>query len=271
MQRSRAWTFFVHQPAATRPSSLPWSCSCPSRYATPLNSPSHSPQLSPQLQPVLLGSTGIDRIGRDPGHSRAVFTVLPSGAVVACSGSVQRGVWRLRLVSQNTLILRSVRWLTAFGLLMIAVPTVNVAAILMDLSLVILEYLGFYFAQIILKAAVYSIKLKMEFAVLGMLVSIVHSHASDRPFWQAGCPRRVFPSASTEGGPCFERRALPLPDQNNPASCFQGRQLLTILSTHSPTATLLDYLSSFDLSHPFSATWGGLSTGSGRSRRPILG
>jgi hypothetical protein len=164
---------------------------------------------------------------------------------------------RLHLVSQNTLILRSVRWLTAFGLLVIAVPTVvtnfgssympqsagwvrgfeaieriqltwfmvqeglisavyiweavrmiklspeggrrrrmipyelfavNVAAILMDLSLVILEYLGFYFAQIILKAAVYSIKLKMEFAVLGMLVSIVHSHASDRPFWQADCP-----------------------------------------------------------------------------------
>ncbi|RMJ25227.1 hypothetical protein PHISP_03885 [Aspergillus sp. HF37] len=55
---------------------------------------------------------------------------------------------------------------------------INVTAIIMDLSLVILEYLGFYFAQIILKATLYSIKLKMEFAVLGMLVWIVRSHNS---------------------------------------------------------------------------------------------
>ncbi|RJE18398.1 hypothetical protein PHISCL_09267 [Aspergillus sclerotialis] len=64
---------------------------------------------------------------------------------------------------------------------------INVTFIIMDLSLVIIEYLGYYFAQIILKAAVYSIKLKMEFAVLGMLVSIVHSHSSGRPSWQADC------------------------------------------------------------------------------------
>jgi hypothetical protein len=35
---------------------------------------------------------------------------------------------------------------------------INVAAILMDTSLVILEYLGFYFTQVILKAMVYSVK-----------------------------------------------------------------------------------------------------------------
>jgi hypothetical protein len=60
---------------------------------------------------------------------------------------------------------------------------VNVTAILMDLTLVVLEYVGFYFTQVIFKAAVYSIKLKLEFAVLGMLVSIVHSRGS----WQADC------------------------------------------------------------------------------------
>lgn len=64
---------------------------------------------------------------------------------------------------------------------------INVTAIIMDLSLVVLEYLGFYFAQIILKATVYSIKLKMEFAVLGMLVWIVRSHNSGPMFWQADC------------------------------------------------------------------------------------
>lgn len=65
---------------------------------------------------------------------------------------------------------------------------VNVTAILMDLTLVVLEYVGFYFTQIIFKAAVYSIKLKLEFAVLGMLVSIVHSRGS----WQADCETSNF-------------------------------------------------------------------------------
>lgn len=60
---------------------------------------------------------------------------------------------------------------------------INVTCIVMDLSLVILEYLGYYFTQVILKATVYSIKLKLEFAVLGMLVSIVHLHGSEGSVW----------------------------------------------------------------------------------------
>ncbi|KAJ5344767.1 Cytochrome P450 [Penicillium brevicompactum] len=56
---------------------------------------------------------------------------------------------------------------------------INIIAISMDLSLLILEFLGYYFTQIILKALVYSIKLKMEFAVLGMLLSIVRSHSRE--------------------------------------------------------------------------------------------
>jgi hypothetical protein len=55
----------------------------------------------------------------------------------------------------------------------------NVVAIGMDMALMILEFLGYYFTQIILKALVYSIKLKMEFAVLGMLLQIVRFR-SDR-------------------------------------------------------------------------------------------
>lgn len=56
---------------------------------------------------------------------------------------------------------------------------INVAAIVMDLALVLLEFLGWYFTQVILKATVYSVKLKLEFAVLGMLVSIAQSHGSE--------------------------------------------------------------------------------------------
>ncbi|KAJ5364826.1 uncharacterized protein N7496_010539 [Penicillium cataractarum] len=69
---------------------------------------------------------------------------------------------------------------------------VNIAAIVMDLTLVILQYLGYYFTQIELKPMFYSIKLKLEFAVLGMLVSIVHSHSSNPPTWRADCTTSEF-------------------------------------------------------------------------------
>ena len=49
----------------------------------------------------------------------------------------------------------------------------NLVAIAMDISLIVLEYLDFYLLQIILKGTVYSIKLKLEFAVLGRLISVV--------------------------------------------------------------------------------------------------
>jgi hypothetical protein len=65
---------------------------------------------------------------------------------------------------------------------------INVAAIVMDTALVVLEYVGYYFTQVILKAMVYSIKLKLEFAVLGMLVALVHGGGSQGGLtWQADC------------------------------------------------------------------------------------
>lgn len=167
---------------------------------------------------------------------------------------------RLHLVSQNTLILRMVRWVIVFSLFGIIIPVIvtnvvssyrpdlkswvrafsvierlqltwfatqeslisavyiydtirliqlspagdkrrhkilyellaiNVAAIVMDLALVILEYLGYYFTQVILKATVYSVKLKMEFAVLGMLVSIV-LHRSEPSAWGSAYTMPTF-------------------------------------------------------------------------------
>ncbi|KAE8423927.1 hypothetical protein BDV36DRAFT_303277 [Aspergillus pseudocaelatus] len=69
---------------------------------------------------------------------------------------------------------------------------INIIAIAMDASLVVLEYLGFYFTQIIFKATVYSIKLKLEFAVLSMLVSLVHPPRSDPPTWGTNCTVSTF-------------------------------------------------------------------------------
>jgi len=53
---------------------------------------------------------------------------------------------------------------------------VNFLAILMDAALLALEYAGLYFAQVILKSPVYSIKLKLEFFILGKLILLATSH-----------------------------------------------------------------------------------------------
>ncbi|CAG8891825.1 unnamed protein product [Penicillium egyptiacum] len=56
--------------------------------------------------------------------------------------------------------------------------TINLVIILLDICLLLVEYIGFYSLQTTLKAMVYSIKLKLEFGVLGKLVDLVHSHRS---------------------------------------------------------------------------------------------
>ncbi|KAJ6027780.1 hypothetical protein N7499_001238 [Penicillium canescens] len=50
---------------------------------------------------------------------------------------------------------------------------INILIILMDVAIVTVEFLGLYYLQVLLKAAIYSIKLKLEFAVLGRLTAIV--------------------------------------------------------------------------------------------------
>ncbi|CAI7661929.1 unnamed protein product [Penicillium glandicola] len=53
---------------------------------------------------------------------------------------------------------------------------VNVSCILMDIALMIIEFRNYYIYQTTLKATLYSIKLKLEIAVLGKLVNIAHQH-----------------------------------------------------------------------------------------------
>ena len=50
---------------------------------------------------------------------------------------------------------------------------INMLIIMMDLSLLGLEYANLYILEIIIKGAVYSVKLKLEFAILGKLVQYV--------------------------------------------------------------------------------------------------
>ncbi|KAJ6086819.1 hypothetical protein N7467_005733 [Penicillium canescens] len=52
---------------------------------------------------------------------------------------------------------------------------INVLIILMDASFVAVQYAGFYAIQVTFKALVYSIKLKLEYAILGKLVKAVNA------------------------------------------------------------------------------------------------
>ena len=52
---------------------------------------------------------------------------------------------------------------------------INVLIILMDIAVVSVEFLGLYYIQVLLKCTIYSIKLKLEFAVLGKLSAIVEA------------------------------------------------------------------------------------------------
>ena len=53
---------------------------------------------------------------------------------------------------------------------------VNLLCILMDIALMVIEFMGLYQYQTTLKATLYSIKLKLEIAVLGRLVRLAHQH-----------------------------------------------------------------------------------------------
>ncbi|KKK25001.1 hypothetical protein P175DRAFT_0444984 [Aspergillus ochraceoroseus IBT 24754] len=53
---------------------------------------------------------------------------------------------------------------------------INVSIVIMDLVLLGLEYASYYSVQITLKGVIYSIKLKLEFAVLGKLVDVVQGN-----------------------------------------------------------------------------------------------
>jgi hypothetical protein len=55
---------------------------------------------------------------------------------------------------------------------------INFVIIMLDVALLVVEYTGYYSLQTTLKPMVYSIKLKLEFAVLGKLVSLVQTHRS---------------------------------------------------------------------------------------------
>jgi hypothetical protein len=64
--------------------------------------------------------------------------------------------------------------------IMYQILAINVIIILMDLALLGVEFANLYLIETTLKGVVYSIKLKLEFAVLGKLVQIVKVHNNSK-------------------------------------------------------------------------------------------
>ncbi|KAL4907374.1 hypothetical protein BDW74DRAFT_123706 [Aspergillus multicolor] len=67
----------------------------------------------------------------------------------------------------------------------------NVVVLIIDVVVVIVEYAGFYAVQVMFKPVAYSIKLKLEYAVLGRLVQIAQGGSS-----AASGPFETVPSSS---------------------------------------------------------------------------
>lgn len=74
---------------------------------------------------------------------------------------------------------------------------INFVIIILDVCLLLVEYLGFYSLQTTLKPMVYSIKLKLEFGVLSKLISLVHTHSQPTSAEQDEYPNFVDPSQLT--------------------------------------------------------------------------
>ena len=63
---------------------------------------------------------------------------------------------------------------------------VNILIILLDVSVVAIQYAGYFTFQVTFKALVYSIKLKLEYVILGRLVDVAYIRA------QSEAPRFRF-------------------------------------------------------------------------------
>ncbi|GKZ32794.1 hypothetical protein AbraIFM66950_002421 [Aspergillus brasiliensis] len=88
---------------------------------------------------------------------------------------------------------------------------INLVIILLDVALLVLEYVGLYTLQTTLKAAVYSVKLKLEFGVLRKLVSLVNtrpaeSSSSDPESYPTFVDPNQIQGDVTRAAPAYSRR-----------------------------------------------------------------
>lgn len=80
---------------------------------------------------------------------------------------------------------------------------INIIILFLDVTIVAIEYVGYYAIQVMFKPVAYSIKLKLEYAILGKLVAIAQSgsYESELPSSSQGIisfPSSQEPPSQTE-------------------------------------------------------------------------
>ncbi|KAJ5372976.1 hypothetical protein N7517_004982 [Penicillium concentricum] len=64
---------------------------------------------------------------------------------------------------------------------------INIIIVLLDISVVVIEYVGYYAIQVTFKPVAYSIKLKLEYAILGKLIAVAHGHHDSQELHSSEC------------------------------------------------------------------------------------
>ncbi|KAL3451230.1 hypothetical protein BJX65DRAFT_237135 [Aspergillus insuetus] len=107
--------------------------------------------------------------------------------------------------------------------IMYQLVAINLIIILMDIGLLVVEYMDYYIMETMIKGVVYSVKLKLEFAVLGKLVYLVRSHIWKQESANGG-PTTDFPdfvdatrvtSDLTHATPTVRQRSHPWMDSDD--------------------------------------------------------
>jgi hypothetical protein len=93
---------------------------------------------------------------------------------------------------------------------------INMIIIMMDLSLLGLEYANLYILEIVIKGAVYSVKLKLEFAILGKLVQYVNTPTGQMPLRSAS---DVSEFLHTSSATAIASQGLQTPDRILSRAC----------------------------------------------------
>jgi hypothetical protein len=100
---------------------------------------------------------------------------------------------------------------------------INCAIMIMDLVLLSLEYANFYAVQITLKGFVYSLKLKLEFAVLGRLVDLIQ-----------GSRHPISMTIADTLPLCTMQRPIETPDRGEDPQCEEAEAKDFLAESHGP-------------------------------------
>ncbi|KAL2155252.1 hypothetical protein VTH82DRAFT_3928 [Thermothelomyces myriococcoides] len=97
--------------------------------------------------------------------------------------------------------------------LMTHLVVVNIIVVVLDITILVLEYWGMYALQTAYKGFVYSVKLKLEFSILNRLVEMTQGSSSgDESSYARTGPGTSFPLGTLDGGKEKNRRSRAVAD-----------------------------------------------------------